>query len=232
VAWDAELKRANALADAEGPNNPFGIQPQDWRACQDIWPGGFCRQAIALWRQGRSNRAGTLFPAPKSWEAGVAACPCWTDLQLEFAVLRAVRARPLAWLQPLEGDYADYTPYSAAARAVVYDRYLATARAAGVPATAWVAFDTDPHFENSFGHFTPRGWLLADRLLNVFWHGGLGSLGPGLPTGSAVAALFPHNLACPEPLSCAGLRPLPPAAVPRPPAGPAPAVRPVPATAA
>ena len=208
--WNALLRSADGLAAAAASSNPFGISNTFWGSCLDVWPAKDCQSALRLYRAGASNRAGTVFSYPTAWAQGVATCPCWTDLELEFAVLDAVGAQPLAWLQPLQGRYVDYTPYSAPARALIYDRYLAIAQAAGVPATTFQTHDSDPMFEGSFGHFTPRGWIYADRLLNLFWHGQLGEVASELAAGGSVGSLFPVSLDCPRPYDCAGVSVLQP----------------------
>ena len=207
VDWTATLRQATAQAKRASPTNPFGVLTVQWRHCNDISPvyGPWCTRALALYRSGRSNHFGNVLPLPPGWVHGVVVCRCWTDLNLEFMTLRAVRARPFAWLQPLQGALADYTPWSARARRVVYDRYLAIARADGIPATTFQTHDTDPMFMDSFGHLSQRGWVYADRLLTLFWHGQLGLIRQRLARGGSVGGLFPPALNCPKPAWCRGV---------------------------
>jgi len=207
IDWNAELRQATAQDAKATAGNPFGVLPHQWTTCSDITPvgGAQCRQALALYRSGRTNRDAQVYPVPQGWVHGVEVCTCWTDLNLEFQVLNAVQAKPLAWVQPLQGYLADYTPYSAPARRVVYDRYLAIAKADGIPATTFQTHDTDPLFIDSFGHLSQRGWVYADRLLDLFWHGRLGEVRAEMSRGGSVDRLFPAALNCPKAAWCAGV---------------------------
>ena len=73
---------------------------------------------------------------------------------------------------PLPGFFDDFTPLAARARAAYYDRYERTVTRARVP---WLDFrdhDEDPYFLTDGGsHLSPRGWVFADRALDMFWHG-------------------------------------------------------------
>lgn len=214
INWTQVLTQATAAATAATRTNPFGVATSQWKSCSDISPvaGKECQQALALYAQGRSNHFGTVLPIPQSWVSGVKSCLCWTDLDLEFEMLRAVQARPLAWLQPVQGFLADYTQYSAPARRVIYDRYMAIANAEGIPATTFETHDTDRLYMNSFGHMSQRGWVYADRLLNLFWHNQLGEVRANMERGGSVGILFPHALNCPTTVACEGVanvQPLP-----------------------
>lgn len=211
--WNALLARATVQAEAAAASNPFGVAPASkWTSCSDIQPvgGPQCKQALQLYRRGVSNYFGTVYPVPTAWVQGVEQCLCWTDLNLEFEVLRSVGAQPLAWMQPIQGYLSDYTPYSAAARRVVYDRYQAIAAADGIPATTFETHDGDPMFINSFGHMSQRGWIYADRLLNLFWHGRLGLVQARMAEGGSVGQLFPASLNCPQRVWCRGVDLVPP----------------------
>ncbi len=214
IDWTATLRRATAQAQRTAHTNPFGVLPSQWQHCTDIGPvyGPWCKRALALYHSGLTNHFGNVYSVPQGWVHGVVVCRCWTDLNLEFMTLRAVRARPLAWLQPMQGYLADYTPWSARARRVVYDRYLAIAHADGIPATTFQTHDTDPLFMDSFGHLSQRGWVYADRLLTLFWHGQLGTVRGRLAKGGSVGSLFPPTLNCPKAAWCQGVanvRPIP-----------------------
>ena len=206
--WNALLADATVQAEEAAASNPFGVAPvSKWKACSDIQPvtGAQCGQALDLYRRGANNYFGTVYPVPKAWVQGVEQCVCWTDLNLEFEVLRSVGAQPMAWMQPIQGYLANYSPYSAAARRVVYDRYQAIAAADGVPATTFETHDGDPMFINSFGHMSQRGWIYADRLLNLFWHGRLGIVQARMAEGGSVGQLFPAALNCPQRVWCRGV---------------------------
>ena len=227
IPWTADLRTADAMAAAQSNNNPFGVLNAHWTKCTDVEPANMCQQALALYRSGRSNHDGGVYAYPGQWVAGVVTCTCWTDLSLEFQVLDALQARPLAWVQPLEGRYSDYTPYSAAARQLLYTQYLSVA-AAGVPATTFQTHDTDALFVDSFGHLSQRGWLYADRLLDLFWHGQVAQGRPGLAQGGSVNLLFSPALDCPNAYACQGVDGSRPGLAPTPPptAPPRPAPRP------
>jgi len=96
----------------------------------------------------------------------------WTDLRLLLGVVRELGGQPLVWTVPMSGFYDDYTSLAAQARQGYYDHYEHTARAAAVP---WLDFrdhDEDPYFLTDMGaHFSARGWVFADRALDMFWHG-------------------------------------------------------------
>lgn len=213
IPWNAELQLATEQAQSATASNPFGVASSQWTHCDDLGPvsGDLCKKALQLYTTGRNNHWGQIDPVPHTWVSQVDECACWTDLNLAFETLRAVGAKPLAWLQPLQGALDDDTPYSAAARRVLYDRYLAIAQADGIPATTFEQQDTDPLFENSFGHFSQRGWVYADRLLDLFWHNDLSAVAPHLGT-EATGALFAPSLNCPNPAWCQGVDNVPPLA--------------------
>ena len=204
VDWAWELRSATALAAAESSNNPFGIANRHWTNCTDVEPPGQCADALALYQAKRSNRAGTVYAYPTAWAEGTIASPGWGDLRLELQVLRGVGAQPLVWMQPMQGAYDDYTPISAQVRSLVYSRFQQIAAEAGVPATTFDRHDADPLFMVTFAHFSPRGWLYADRMLDLFWHGHLDVSAAGLAQVGAVGSGFPPALDCPTPLACAG----------------------------
>lgn len=206
IDWPVELTHARA-GGADDRRQPVRSHTKQWKACTDVSPvaGSWCQKALQLSKQGRSNHDGRIYPIPKTWVQGVEVCRCWTDLDLEFEVLRAVQAQPLAWVQPIQGALADYTPSSAPARRVLYDRYLAIAAGEGIPATTFQTHDTDPLFTNSFGHLSPRGWLYADRLLDPCWHGQLDLVASDMAQGGSVDGLFPPSLNCLKPAWCAGV---------------------------
>ena len=72
----------------------------------------------------------------------------------------------------MPGAYDDYTSLSAVAREGYYDRYQRVADEARVPWLDFRAHDEDPYFLTDRGsHLSPRGWVFADRALDMFWHG-------------------------------------------------------------
>ncbi len=212
INWDTLLQKTTALAESSTPTNPFGVAPSQWTHCTDIEPvsGGMCKTALQLYNERRSNHGGTVYPVQTGFVQGEVQCACWDDLNLEFEVLDSVGAEPLAWVQPIQGFLDDYTPYSAATRRVVYDRYMAIAKADGITATTFQTHDDDPMFVNSFGHMSQRGWTYANRLLDLFWHGQLGLVQANLAKGGSVGMLFLPALNCPQPQWCQGVDNVPP----------------------
>ena len=211
IDWNAQLTAATKMAAQLTASNPFGVTQGSWKGCGDIQPvgGKDCQTALQMYQQGMTNHSGGVYSLPTTWVQGVETCTCYTDLDLEFEVLRAVQARPLAWVQPLQGALDDHTVYSAQARRAVYDRWLAIARAEGIPGTTFQTHDTDPLFVNSFGHLSQRGWVYADRLLDLFWHGQLTQVAPEMANGGSVDPLFPATLNCPNAQWCEGVDDVP-----------------------
>lgn len=198
--WRALLTQADALAARTSDSNPFGIINSVWAKCTDLEPTQDCGLALRLYRAGRSNRQGGVLPYPTAWVRSTEISAEWTDLQLELAVLRQMGARPFAYMIPLDGAYADYTPISAPARQVMYQRYAAITAAAGVPSTTFSVHDEDRYFANSFGHFSPRGWLYADMTINLFWQGRLAGIAGALANGGSVEALLHDPLSYAPPV--------------------------------
>ena len=117
----------------------------------------------------------------------------WIDLRLALRVLQELKAQPLVWSLPLPGAYDNYTPVSVVARGSYYDRYEHIVERARVP---WLDFrdhEEDPYFLTDPGsHLSARGWVFADRALDMFWHGrstaeirsSLSTLAKKAPSGS------------------------------------------------
>jgi poly-D-alanine transfer protein DltD len=96
----------------------------------------------------------------------------WTDLWLAFQTLNELGAQPLAMSVPFPGFYDDYTTISWAARDAYYQHYMALAAQAHIPALNFQAHDQDRYFLHDTGaHYTARGWVFADRAIDLFWHG-------------------------------------------------------------
>ena len=212
INWNAELAQATQQAKAASASNPFGVQGGLLQSCGDIEPvsGTECAQALKMYANGQNNHAGNIIPPPKGFLQGMIACSCWTDLNLEFETLKSVGANPLVWMQPFQGYLDDHSPYSAPTRRAAYDRYLALAKADGIRATTFETHDDDPLFTNSFGHMSQRGWVYADRLINLFWHNQLSEVSTAMQRGGATGALFSPSLNCPVESWCQGVDNVPP----------------------
>jgi D-alanine transfer protein len=169
--WDALATRATAIATERDTTNPFGFPDDIFRrmtARRDKRP---LEAALASVRAGTTNRDGTLFPAPIRWEQRVESSPEWDDLRLVVAVLLELGAQPFVMTVPLAGFYADHTSFSPAARAAYYDRWERTAERTDAPWLDFRAEDEDPWFvTDNGGHWSPRGWIFANRALDMFWH--------------------------------------------------------------
>jgi poly-D-alanine transfer protein DltD len=186
IDWLGLLAAADRASRASTDNNPFGILRRDWTRCVDIEPGRpWCRRALRLYRSGRSNREGGVYPYPSGWVETTLGSPAWTDLRLALEVLREEHAQALAYLIPLQGRYDDYTDLSWPARRVLYLQYTAVAQQEGALVTTFSHHDEDPYFVDSFGHFNARGWVIVDYTLLLFWQGWLPALRPYLAAGGS-----------------------------------------------
>jgi D-alanine transfer protein len=195
--WDALAARATMIAERRDTTNPFGFPDQVFRRMMQRRNKQRLETALATYRARTSNRDGTIFPAPTAWQERVAGSPQWIDLRLAVAVLRELGAKPLVMTVPLPGFYDDHTMFSRPVRSGYYDRWERTAERTGVP---WLDFrddDEDPYFVTDTGaHLSPRGWIFADRALDMFWHdqslddirGALGSLAEHVPPPTMVLA--------------------------------------------
>lgn len=72
----------------------------------------------------------------------------------------------------MPGLYDDDTRVSRSARQLYYQQYRRVVHDAGVPGLDFAAHDEDRYFLTDTGaHFSPRGWVFADRAADLFWHG-------------------------------------------------------------
>jgi poly-D-alanine transfer protein DltD len=162
--------RGTRAAAAASTTNPFGIADATYR---EMRRRPHVRQALALYESGRTNRDGGVLPPARSWRRAVARSTEWGDLRLALRVLRETGARPLVWTLPLAGSFYDFTAVSAPVRRTYYARYARTGERAGVVWLDFRAHDEDRYFVTDPGsHLSARGWVFADRALDVFWHGG------------------------------------------------------------
>ena len=167
--WPAMAARATKIADRRDSTNPFGFPNE---AYERLLRKGIVTGAIALYRSGSTNRDGQSYPSPTTWRHNVSHSAQWSDLALAVAVLRELGAQLFVWTTPLPGVYDDYTPISAAARRAYYDRWEREMRKLGVPWLDFRSADEDVFFmTDTAAHFSPRGWVFADRALDMFWHG-------------------------------------------------------------
>ena len=181
----------HAHPEQRDTTNPFGFA--DWMYSELLRTRPKVYEALALYQSGRTNRDGMLLPPPTKWELTMSRSAEWIDLRLALRVLQELKAQPLVWSLPLPGAYDNYTPVSVVARGSYYDRYEHIVERARVP---WLDFrdhEEDPYFLTDPGsHLSARGWVFADRALDMFWHGrssaeirsSLSTLAKKAPSGS------------------------------------------------
>jgi D-alanine transfer protein len=168
--WVRMAALGTRIAEQRDTTNPFGFPDSTYSELLRIRPK--ISEALALYQSGATNRDGALLPAPTEWELTMSRSAEWTDLRLALRVLRELGARPLVWSLPLPGAYDNYTALSVVARRSYYDRYEHIMESAGVPWLDFRAHEEDPYFLTDPGsHLSPRGWVFADRALDMFWHG-------------------------------------------------------------
>lgn len=168
--WPALARRGTSLAEERDTTNPFGFPNGTYY--HFLYAGPAMRHALQLFCSGRTNQNGQVYPYPRGWVQNMEHSAEWTDLSLELQVLHALGARPLVWTIPIPGWYDNFTPISAPARRQYYVKYQQVTTAAGISALEFRAHDEDRYFLTDSGaHFSPRGWIFADRALDLFWHG-------------------------------------------------------------
>ena len=189
--WEGMAAFATQLAEEHDTTNPFGFPDSTYG---ELLRGrSKVPDALELYQSGGTNRDGTLLPPPTKWKLTMSHSTEWTDLRLALHALRELGARPLVWTVPLPGAFDNYTPLSVVARRSYYDRYEHIVEAAGVPWLDFQAQEEDPYFvTDPDSHLSARGWVFADRALDMFWHGrssteirsSLSTLATQVPSGS------------------------------------------------
>jgi poly-D-alanine transfer protein DltD len=192
--WVGKAELATRVAESRDTTNPFGFPDSTYYELLGTSPR--IHNALAVYHSGSTNRDGTLLPPPTEWESTMSRSPEWKDLHLALRVLRELGARPLVWSLPLPGAYDDYTPLSLAVRGSYYDRYEHIVEWARIPWLDFRAHEEDPYFLTDPGsHLSARGWVFADRALDMFWQGrsiaeirlALSTLAEMAPSGSPLA---------------------------------------------
>ncbi len=169
--WPGLVTRATAIEAGRDTTNPFGFPDRAFRRMMQSRENMRFREALAALRAGTSNRDGTALPEPTAWEQRLATTPEWTNLRLAVAVLHELGAKPIVLTVPMPGFYANNTAFSSRVRARYYDRFERTVARTGAPWIDFRADDEDPWFvTDTGGHLSPRGWIFADRALDMFWH--------------------------------------------------------------
>ncbi len=168
--WTAMAARGTRLASKADTTNPFGFSDD---AYHELRERPHFRAALAMYGTGRTNRNGEVLPPPRDWERNMTHSAEWEDMRLVLGILRAAHARPLVWTMPLPGAFFNYTAVSAPARLTYYERYGRASERAGIPWLDFRAHDEDRYFvTDPASHLSARGWVFADRALDVFWHTG------------------------------------------------------------
>ena len=198
--WVRMAALGTRIAEQGDTTNPFGFPDATYGELLRRRPN--IAEALALYRSGGTNRDGTLLPPATDWELTMSRSAEWTDMRLALRVLRELGARPLVWTLPLAGAYDNYTPLSSGARRSYYDRYERIVEWAKVTWLDFRADEEDPFFVTDPGsHLSPRGWVFADRALDMFWHGrssaeirsALSTLAEQAPSGSPPADHGPRR---------------------------------------
>ena len=192
--WVRMAARATHIAERRDTNNPFGFPDKTYGRLLRRRPK--ISEALEVYQSGGTNRDGTLLPPPTTWELTMSRSAEWTDLRLALRVLHELEARPLVWTLPLPGAFDNYTQLSVVARRSYYDRYEHIAERAKVPSLDFRTDEEDPYFLTDPGsHLSTRGWVFADRVLDMFWHdrssaeiqSALDTLAEQVPSGSPPA---------------------------------------------
>jgi D-alanine transfer protein len=112
----------------------------------------------------------TIHPAKDAaFRARVATASEWTDLELLFRTLSALRARPLILSMPIDVYVAPGV--SRSAHKAYYDRMRELARRYHFPLVEFEDHDADPTFLIARReHPTPKGWMYYNRALDNFFH--------------------------------------------------------------
>jgi D-alanine transfer protein len=169
--WSTLVTRATAIEAGRDTTNPFGFSDVAFRKMMQQGENARFREALAAQRAGTSNRDGTALPEPTAWEQRLDTAPEWTNLRLAVAVLHELGAEPIVLTVPMPGFYANNTAFSSRVRAHYYDHFERTAARTGAPWIDFRAEDEDPWFvTDTGGHLSPRGWIFANRALDMFWH--------------------------------------------------------------
>lgn len=167
--WSLLLTTGTTLTkDATSPD-PFGF-PAD--VSTRLRTQEQYRTALSRYCSGQAPSAGQATPFSSSWEDNMLHSAGWTDLYLELQALNELGAQPLVFTIPLPGLWYDEIGIPVEARNHYYQKYMSVVAQANVPALDMRANDQDRFFLHDTGaHFSPRGWIYANRAIDMFWHG-------------------------------------------------------------
>ena len=167
--WSLLLSAGTGMAkDGAGPG-PFGF-PTD--VYDRLRAQAQYHSAARLYCSGRDNRDGQVTSFPTSWADTMRQSAGWTDLQLELEAVHELGADALVFTIPMPGLWYDEIGIPVKVRQDYYGRYMTVATRGHAIAVDMRANDEDRFFLHDTGaHFSPRGWVFADRAIDLFWHG-------------------------------------------------------------
>ena len=95
----------------------------------------------------------------------------WSDLALLLDLMTAYQMQALILAAPLDGLRYDAHAVSRVARNHYYHRLEEECHSRGFQCESFAEHDLDAGFliPNS-SHYTPKGWLYVNRLLDAFYH--------------------------------------------------------------
>jgi D-alanine transfer protein len=156
VDWAALTDSAQRVSRARASNNSLGMENKFYNEFQRY----FLRQ------KGVANSQNWLRKLDQGYG--------WPDLDLLLRLLRERGARALIVCTPQPGVFDDFTGLPDTVRQRFYDRFRAAAAPYGFPVETFERFDMDTFFLNDpDSHFSPKGWLYYDRLVDSFYHDSL-----------------------------------------------------------
>jgi D-alanine transfer protein len=171
-AWASLLSTAEGFCRGNTASNPFGFNNRCW-----------------VERRRRKYLDGTDRVSRDWMRDALRRSKEWDDLDTLLRELHELGAEPLLVSAPMKGKFLSWTGIPAETRRSYYDRFGATARAAGVPAVVFGDHDEDPYFLTDMTHLSSRGWVYYAYMLDGFYHGRSGQElvldGPGGVAGSS-----------------------------------------------
>ena len=94
------------------------------------------------------------------------------DLRLLVRVLRELKMEACFISQPFNGTYGGLSGVSPPVRRVYYERLKAVLQPSGYPLYDFSGSEEDRYFFSDDDHPSAKGWILYDREIAHFWHGG------------------------------------------------------------
>ncbi|HEY2574270.1 MAG TPA: D-alanyl-lipoteichoic acid biosynthesis protein DltD [Verrucomicrobiaceae bacterium] len=95
----------------------------------------------------------------------------WGDFELLLDTVKHFQMQAMVISAPLPASYYERHDVSGAARGHVYRRIKQTCAARGIPAVDFAGHELDDEFTlPRTSHFSDKGWLYVDRVLDDFYH--------------------------------------------------------------